>query len=79
VSEADPQDRNSLHKVGEKLHGDTRILGPPGSRRDNQVADIHVLGLLDIDLIVAKNLYLGSEHPQGLFQIIGERIIIIEK
>src|SRR5690606_12375155 len=49
------------------------------TRRDTQVRGLERARLLDGDLVVAIHHDLGAEHHEGLHQVVGERVVVINE
>ena len=67
---------------GERLdhaHRDSGILRGPGTRRNDQVGVILRQACIDGDGVVAMHVDLGSQHQEGLHQVVGEGVVVVDQ
>src|SRR5882724_11848003 len=78
VSQAHAQDRNLARKIANHTQRYARLAGRAGSRRDDDALRPHRLDVSSRDLVVASHFDFGTQFPQILHQIPGERIVVVD-
>src|SRR2546428_590636 len=54
-------------------------LRPPRARRDHEPVGLLVQGRLERGIVRAYHGHLGAERPEGLGQVVGERVVVIDQ
>ena len=78
VAEADPQDRDAVEEGPDHLERAARLLRRARARRDEQVGRLEGEGGLEFELVVAVDERLGLELTQGLDEVEGERVVVVD-
>ena len=78
VSQANTEYRNISGNAPNKVNGDTGVLRPTRTRRDQHAAWCHRDNVFDGKVIVAKNSYLVIARGNEVDQVVGERVIVVK-
>src|SRR6188768_396310 len=79
MPEADPEHRHAARERADHVHADSRVVRCTRPRRDAQVRGIHLLRFLDRDRVVAPHIDLGAQHHEGLYQVVGEGVVVVDQ
>lgn len=77
MSQTDPQDRYTLIEGADCLQTDSGIPGASRSGRQDNSFRSQALNIGSCDLIVQDHLYLVSLRANGLNQVVGKGIVVI--
>ena len=79
VAEAHAEHRHAPGERADHVHRHARVARRAGPRRDAQVGRRERQRLVDRDLVVAAHVDLGAEHEEGLHQVVGERVVVVDE
>ncbi len=79
VSQAHPQDRDAAGEGPDHLHRHAGIVGRAWSRGDAQVRRREVQRLRGAECIVAMYDDFRAQHQEGLHQVVGEGVVVVDQ
>jgi hypothetical protein len=79
MPEADAEHRHLARERGDHLHRDSGIVWRTGTGRDAQVRRLQRLRLVHRNPVVAMHEHLGAEDHEGLHQVVGEGIVVVDQ
>src|SRR6185295_6007945 len=79
VPDAHAEHRHLAGEGADHVHGDAGIVGRTRPGRDAQVRGIAGLRLFHRDRVVAPHVDFGAEHQEGLHQVVGEGIVVVDQ
>ena len=78
MPQAHTQNRRCFGKVADQAYADAGFVGSTRTGRNDDLLGMHVVNLLDRDLVVAAYFDVGAQLSDVLDQVIGKRIVIVE-
>ena len=78
VAEADAEDRRAAAEAADHLLGDPRVLRPARPGGDHDRLRSGALHGIRVEGVIAANVHLGSQLPQVLHEVVGERIVVVD-
>ncbi len=79
MAQANPEDGDAAGERLDHLHRDAGIARRAGTRRDDQMSCSEALRLIDGDRIVAAYVHVCTQHHEGLHQVVGERVVVVDQ
>ena len=79
MSQADAQHRNFAREALDQRHADASFFRRAGPGRNHDALGRELLDFVERDLIVAANFELLPHLAEVLRQVVGERIVVVEK
>src|SRR5208337_1285860 len=79
MPKAHPKNRNLPRQFLDKLHRNARLLRRARPGRNHNPLRLALGNLLHVDAVVAMYFHLAAQFAQILRQVIGERIVVVQK
>ena len=79
VPEANTQDGHLSGQGLDQVHADARVVGCAGTGRDDQALRLQRDRLGDGNLVVAHHMHLGAQFPEGLHDVVRERVVVVDE
>src|SRR5579885_1843499 len=79
MAETDAEDRRGCAEAFHEFERNSRVVRRAGTGRDHDRIGVPLFKLVDRNLVVAVHLHLGPEHAEGMDEIPGEAVIVIDE
>src|SRR5690606_18248966 len=79
VTEAHTENRNDAGKLLDHAHRDAGLARRARPRRDAQVRGLELARGCRRDLVIAIHQHVGAEHHERLYEVVGERVVVIDQ
>src|ERR1700733_4419986 len=79
MPQAHTQHGHAAREGADHVHRDTGVVGGAGAGRDAQMRGRQCERRGHRDLIVAAHVHLGAQHQEGLHQVVGEGIVVVDQ
>ena len=78
MPETHTEDRRARAKLGDEVQADSRVLGPPGARTDQNASRGESFDVPDRHGVVSFDHDLGPELAQILNEVVGKRVVVVD-
>src|SRR6185503_7730470 len=79
VTEAHTEHRHRSGEGADHVHGNAGVVGRARPGRNAQVGEVSGLRLLHRDGVVAAHVDFGAEHHEGLHQVVGKGVVVVDQ
>ena len=79
VSQAYAEHGNAAREALDHAHRDAGVGRRSRARRDAQMRRLERFRLVEADAVIAMHVHFGAEHEEGLHQVVGEGIVVVDQ